>query len=264
MERALIAAKPVRVTLHGGLGNQLFQLIRGIAETRRLGSSELRLYPDLLSRYARQQVIEVSNLLELHRPIRVLLCPIDRLASLRLPKIAARLSRKERAIRIPGYGTLLDGYFQTLEQYQDLDCGQLRSTLDRWRQFLVAEGILGSQNLPAVTHIRLGDFFRDKSTAWQFARYQLRRIARETALVTDDEETVGDLLRRWQLPFSVSLRSTRGLSAWKLLSILSQYKMIQTNGSTLAFWAAVLSRAHFESSNLEHVALWRLFTEQQP
>jgi hypothetical protein len=36
------------------------------------------------------------------------------------------------------------------------------------------------------------------------------------------------------------------------------YRRVDTNGSSLAFWAATLANADFTSTNPEHVKIWRL------
>jgi hypothetical protein len=50
------------------------------------------------------------------------------------------------------------------------------------------------------------------------------------------------------------------MNAWDLMRLFSRYGLIETNGSSLAFWAAILSGAQFKSSNRDHMALWRSFS----
>jgi hypothetical protein len=43
----------------------------------------------------------------------------------------------------------------------------------------------------------------------------------------------------------------------EVFALFSTYECIETNGSSLAFWAAVLTQSQFRSSNEEHVNVWK-------
>jgi len=42
------------------------------------------------------------------------------------------------------------------------------------------------------------------------------------------------------------------------------FRRIDTNGSSLAFWAAVLAQSQFRSSNAEHVNVWQYIMANSP
>ena len=244
--------------LHGGLGNQLFQYFVAQAEAVGRQSLELRVIPDVLVRYRTARNLEIMNLIDTSAAEpRVLLLPVDLLALVRLPKIAKKLTGKESMMRMPGYGTLLDGYFQELRFFQRYDAVQLGIVLSDWRKMLAAQGLLQPSELPQITHVRLGDYFKSRSDARQFAYERIAGLRGATDLVTDQEDLVAEVLTEISLPFEVRLRPTATLSAWEFFQLLSTYKQVVTNGSSLAFWSAVLSGADFSTSNLEHMKIWK-------
>ncbi|HEY8876213.1 MAG TPA: hypothetical protein VIN03_01535, partial [Roseateles sp.] len=80
-------------------------------------------------------------------------------------------------------------------------------------------------------------------------------------LMTDQEALVQNILERPGAGRpAIRIVSTQGMSAWQVLREFSNYREIDTNGSSLAFWAAVLCGAHFSSSNPQHVDAWRVLT----
>ena len=103
-----------------------------------------------------------------------------------------------------------------------------------------------------LLHIRLSDFFRSNDEARNFVREKLLQLTKETDLVTDQEALVQEELSQLSLPFNVKLLNTKNMTAWKLFSVMSEYEFIETNGSSLAVWAAILSNSEFKTSNLEH------------
>jgi hypothetical protein len=252
----------VRVVLHGGLGNQLFQFFIATALAIDSKASVLKVIPGLLGQYDTSRGLEIQNLInEANTPPQFFLSKLDLLTRCRFPKIAKRIFAWESVFRIPGYGVLLDGYFQELRFFKQYNFDQLASILKCWRSTLAKQGLLLPPQRSKVMHIRLGDFFKSPTAARQFVRDRLIQSSGATDLVTDQEDLVAEVLAKLQLSVDVKLRVTAGTSAWNLFAILSSYKNIETNGSSLALWAAVLSPAEFQSSNLGHMEIWRFLTK---
>ncbi|HXF93575.1 MAG TPA: hypothetical protein VNK46_12515 [Nitrospiraceae bacterium] len=246
------------------MGNQLFQYFIAQAEAASRRSIKLFLIPYALTRYSTVRSLEIMNLIDTASSApRVLVQPADLLARLRLPKIAKKLTGKEWIMCLPGYGTLLDGYFQEFRFFQSYDAAQLSMVLSDWRKMLAAQGLLRFSELPQITHVRLGDFFKSRPEAWQFAHERIATLDGSTDLITDQEDIVAEVLTQISLPFEVQLRRTIGFSPWKIFQLLTRYKRIVTNGSSLAFWAAVLARADFSTSNLEHMKIWKYLVSVQ-
>lgn len=250
----------IRIVLHGGLGNQLFQYFVGRLEAKRRSATRLALVPDLLAQYGAARELELAPLIDGEPEGLVCIVPANRLDRLRVPKVIWRLTRREIILRLPGRGATIDGYFQWVSSYGIYPSQAFREVIGSWRSVLSTTHILLQPQHERVTHIRLGDFFRSEAQARAFARQRLKALTSPTDLVTDGEKILGDELARLALPFDVKIVPTAELSAWELLSLLSGYKRIDTNGSSLAFWAAVLSRAELVTSNSDHEAIWRLLT----
>jgi hypothetical protein len=221
------------------------------------------LFTTFLSRYSSPRTLEIANLID-DEPgsLPVHVCPIDPVASLRIPKIASKLIAADVVLRIPCSGTLLDGYYQEPRYFKEFDATLLADTLSRWRAKLKHQGRLAERDLDAVVHLRLRDFFGTQEAKKHFVRDSLSSLGHKADIVTDDEDIVADVLRHAGSPASLHLAPTRGMTAWHVLRILTRYSRIRTNGSSLAFWAAVLGCIEFESSNGAHVELWRYLLRQ--
>jgi hypothetical protein len=76
--------------------------------------------------------------------------------------------------------------------------------------------------------------------------------------MTDQEDLVQLALAHRPGRAAVRIVSTQGMSAWQVFHLFSMYRRVDTNGSSLAFWAATLANADFTSTNPEHVKIWRL------
>lgn len=250
----------IRIVLHGGLGNQLFQYFIGCLESRRREAAGLLLVSDFLSSYETSRDVELQPLLKTSSVHQVRITHADAVIHTRLPKIVRRLTGKEFIPFIPGYGVIVDGYFQWARSYRVYSHDHINAELNSWRQALAELLQPQAPTHQHVTHIRLGDFFKSTKQARAFASAQLQSLPGPMDLVTDQEEVLNEELVRLNLPFKVQVVPTGPMSAWELLGLLSRYGRITTNGSSLAFWAAILSNADFESSNTEHIRIWRLLT----
>lgn len=253
-----MTTKNVTVVLHGGLGNQLFQYFFARIRISRSHSNTIRLVTDLLVRYNSPRNIELLPLIESCPSDGLSLSNADTLLRMRIPKIVKRIIGWELVVPIPGYGLIVDGYFQELKYFNNCPVGVLSSELNLWRRTLTELLTLNTPAKGRITHIRLGDFFCDREVARSFAAQQLSAISGPTDLVTDQEDVIADELAKMDLTHPVRLLPSADLSAWELMALMCRYESISTNGSTLAFWAAVIRGARFHSTNREHVAIWRL------
>lgn len=248
----------VKTVLHGGLGNQLFQLFVAQLEARCTQIARLHLYDDKLARYSSARDVELGPLLG--TPPIAQVGRSDGLARLRLPKLLCKLSRRERVWRIPGYGVLVDGYFQDPKLLAGYAAADRDAVLAAWRDSL-GPGQLAAQATEArVTHFRLGDFFSSHEAALQAAKERLDRVDGNTDVMTDQEELVRSVLAQHPAKPGIRIVTTQGMSAWQVLHEFSKYRSVDTNGSSLAFWAATLSNAKFTSTNADHVNAWRMLS----
>jgi len=249
--------------MHGGLGNQLFQYFFASTKTSQSRSNAMRLVTDFLGRYSSPRNIELLPLIESRLSDRLSLSNADALLRMRIPKLLKRITGREFVVSIPGYGLIVDGYFQELRNYKNCPGDVLAAELALWRSTLTQRLSLSLPGKGQITHIRLGDFFNDREAARSFAARQLSAISGPTDLVTDQEDVLADELAKLDLAHPVRLLPSADMSAWDLMALMCRYETISTNGSTLAFWAAVIRGAQLKSTNQEHVAIWRLLLQAE-
>jgi hypothetical protein len=249
------------VVLHGGLGNQLFQYFRARTTTVKNKTAQIFLISDFLGRYSSPREIELTPLIELGASDQPRFCESNILLKLRLSKLIKRITGREFTLFVPGYGVIMDGYFQELRHYQKCPPSVLAAVLTEWRQILSKRLALSEPRSGRITHIRLGDFFNDDETARSFAVKQLSAICEPSDLVTDREDMLTEELAKLKLSHPVQLLPSAHMSAWDLMALMCRYETISTNGSTLAFWSAVIGGAQLHTTNREHVHIWRHLIE---
>lgn len=249
----------VRVVLHGGLGNQLFQYFIGILEARHFGAHSLRLNTHALGHYNAARNFELVPLIHFQSEIpRIVVHANDVVARLRIPKILHRLTKQEIVFDSPLYGRLIDGYFQHSRYFQRYPLTMVRNLCSDWRTTLLTKDLLATPTRSRITHIRLGDFFRSSEEARHFAREHLVSLRGTSDLVTDQEDLVQSAIEELRISHRFRLVGSQNLDPWSLLRLFSQYGHIETNGSSLAFWAATLAGVRFTSSNSEHQTIHAL------
>ena len=249
------------IVIHGGLGNQLFQYFIGRLHSRCASTSQLEIVIDFLGKYSSPRDLELLPLVDSELGAGAQLRTSDLILKARLPKVIKRLTGREILLPIYGYGTLVDGYFQRIRHYKNYPPSLVGAEIALWRSTLVDYLSLNTEIKGFITHIRLGDFFNDREAARAFAVQQLSAINAPTDLITDQEDVLSEELAKLKIPHPVRLLPTAHMTAWELMALLCRYESISTNGSTLAFWAAVIRGAQFQSTNKEHVARWHQLTE---
>lgn len=220
----------VVVRTHGGLGNQLFQL----------------LYARLYARANRADLFEVHDLRYAHafaRSGELASAPepsgAARLISgLRLPKLATRAKLPRDQVTILST-TYIDGYFQQTADYSSFHDPLLRQELLRLRTELKvspapADGI--------GVHLRLGDFFTSEAAVAAHLADRLADIPNGAAIVTNEEDRLASPeVERILSARHAHLVTTRTMSAEEVLRTLASFARVDGNDSTLLFWASVLS-----------------------
>jgi hypothetical protein len=199
---------------HGGLGNQLFQILYG-----RLLSDELQI-----------ELREVHDLGYSHKFERAELPRLNRapekwqliISSLRLPKILQRFFKRSELPLKLGKDLYLDGYFQTADQYTRFSNDAIRKNLK-----LIADefGINPAHQDALLVHLRVGDFFKDRNLALSHIFQRLQDIPNNSFLMTNDEdllinENLEILIKNKQL----NLISTKDYTADKVLRTLCHFQ----------------------------------------
>jgi len=245
---------PVRVVLHGGLGNQLFQLFYATNLSMRRAGTPVHLHSELLQQYETARDFELNCLVQ-QDPL-VSIQPIGRLCRLRLPKVASRLTKQEREWNVPGVGLLVDGYFQARQHYERFNRSQLLAVVDTWRSRLRMD-VTAKPEGRQLVHIRLGDFFQSDHEAMQYVSQLLRQLDPDTDVMSNQEDLVSRAIEASGRSGRTRVITTRELDSWALLRRMASYPKIQTNGSTLAFWSAWLSAAALQTTDHSHQMTFR-------
>jgi hypothetical protein len=234
--------------LHGGLGNQLYQLFFAELLSRKTGK-KLYIHQWALSRYSAARDFEIGFLLPTLRNFADAHSKkFYYISRLRLPKILYRLLGRERPLFL-GPVTILDQYFQSVMSYNRFEPALLKELLREWSTVALLD--YSNYSGQVVDHIRLGDFFGERTAAIDYAKARLGNEPAE-AIMTDQEDIVAEMLYKQGENASAKIIPTTGFTAIKTLQTMAGFKKIRTNGSTLALWAAILGQRTFESSETMH------------
>jgi hypothetical protein len=224
---------------HGGLGNQLFQILfaRSFAEQHGLILREVH-DQSYDHAFPRSTALKRAGALSTWQRA---------ISAIRVPKISShKFGRVEKPWKL-GRTIYLDGYFQNVENYEPFPANiigrQLRSLADEL-QIKPAEG---TQNL---VHLRLGDFFGERESARDYVKLSIESMPEAADLMTNDENLLDDPeLSILMNQKNIKLVNTGGLLAEQILRKMACYSQIDANDSTLAFWASVLGGGKLNLSN---------------
>lgn len=230
----------VVVRTHGGLGNQLFQLLYARLYAR-LQRADLYEVHD--SRYA-HAFARSEELVRAPEP-----SPFRRAVSaLRIPKIATRFKWPCDAIQLFDT-TYLDGYFQRLDDYVPFGDDLLRDELVELRNELA---VSDTPERGCGMHLRLGDFFTSEAAIVAHLNERLSRIGKDIYIVTNEEDRLAtpDVSALLQVN-GANVLPTSDMSPEDVLRTLASFRNVDGNDSTLLFWASVLSGMQCHYRNVE-------------
>lgn len=220
----------VVVRTHGGLGNQIFQLLYARLFAARSGAALFEAH-DLRYPHAFARSSELSR----HPAPR----GIEKILSeLRLPKVATRINMPRDALKVGGT-VYLDGYFQKVSDYAPFPDELIRDELLRLRSEL---GISGTPARDHGVHLRMGDFFTTEAAVAEHLSARLARVRSGADIVTNEEARLSTPAARAALDSAnARILPTGAMSAEDVLRTLASFREVDGNDSTLLFWASVLS-----------------------
>ena len=224
--------KPVYVVLrtHGGLGNQLFQVLfaRLLAEHEGL---ELREIHDLRYLHAFARSGAVAAAAAPNRWQRMV-------SAARVPKLLQRgFGRVEAPLRL-GRSVYLDSYFQQATHYMAFSSHAIARHLQQLAHEL---GLRPADLDVCLVHLRVGDFFADRVAAKAHVLERLQAVPDGACLMTNDEALLGESeVALAMAARNVRLIGTQGMVAEDVLRTMARYARIDANDSTLTFWSSVL------------------------
>jgi hypothetical protein len=234
-----LKAKSLVLRTHGGLGNQLFQI----------------LYARLL---AEKEGLELRETHDLHYPhafprtTKILICRAPSLwqtvlSTMRVPKVLGRfLGRPEAPWRWAGT-VYADGYFQRAVQYTIFDHRCIAQQIAKLAEELNIQQPADSRRL---VHIRLGDFFENYESARQHAKKRIVAIPSGSHVMSNDEALLRTpSIAEELIHKNITLVSTYGADAEEVIQRMASFSHIDANDSTLAFWASILGGGSLQLSN---------------
>ena len=253
------------VVLHGGLGNQLFQYFYATLVHRAKRSSIVKLHLGFLSSYESARALELNPLISqrLNKCVELIYTP-NFLINLRIPKVLNYLIGREYRIGFISLIYIIDGYFQKIRSYVDFSRIAIDDTLKDFRTLLIDQKLINYSDKPFLVHIRLGDFFSDSIEAKKHISSRLSKLDEDVDIITDQEWLISEFIAETAHSKNLKIVSTSDLDSWGVLRLMSSYRNIDTNGSSLAFWAAVFSCSNLITSNPDHQKLFDFLAKPCP
>ena len=224
----------------GGLGNQLFQLFYAFNKTQHVAGKMFHLHD---SNYAHKFEFEAPfDTLPLNNSL------VAAIVKMRMPRLLERsLGFAVPYLRFRNY-YFLDSYFQSRSYFEEFSLDAISALKHEFISGLlqycdpVELKNCRSTTSSTLVHIRLGDFFKSPLIALEYAQKCLRESPFGSTVVSNinlhstSKEMIA-LLDDRKLVF----QDTSTFSPLELLYYMSSFERIISNGSTLAFWASILS-----------------------
>lgn len=220
---------------HGGLGNQLFQVLYGRLYAEKFSLDMVEIH-DIRYKHAFPRCTALRQATKSPALHQILL------SSIRLPKVLHRLTGSpERAIRLFD-AVYLDGYFQVAGCYAIFKFEAIKRHL----RILASELSIQPAHIDhCLVHLRVGDFFKSRSDAIDHVLQRLSTVDPNSSIITNDEELLAESpIAELLAVKNCTLISTAGFLAEDVLRLMASYRQIDANDSTLVFWASVLGGCH--------------------
>lgn len=234
------------IRTHGGLGNQIFQVFFGMV----CHQGKIILYHD--DRYANS--FQLANCFQSYFTESVTFSE-SLICSSRIVKLIEKFSSAVPEVRL-GNRVFLDGYFQKFDFYSQVSDKRFSAGLRQLREIL---GIKGEPDRNMLCHIRLADFFKTDVERSEAANQRLFSLDNNTHFISSDDQLIMNDKACQKIINAKNLVhvETAGFSAEDIIRLMSSYRVIESNNSTLAFWAAVLNNSELivDDVNLQKVFL---------
>lgn len=227
------------VRTHGGLGNQLFQFFLGYLYSQKLKKNLILVHDD---RYAHK--FQISERLQdyvtgnyWHKFF----------SSFRIPKVLSKLGVSNSGL-INIFGDIyLDGYFQDVKYYREFDSLCIQDGLKKIR---IMYDINQCYRNNRLVHLRIGDFFGDVMEEREFIVKELGMLNENDMVISNNEDLVSEVANINGLGNNYKILKTGFLSSDEVMRMMSEFRIIKSNNSTIAFWAAIMSGASYQANDL--------------
>jgi hypothetical protein len=240
--------KRIIIRTHGGLGNQIFQVFYALVNYQ---NNLILLHDDRyphgfkLSKSLSKNFTTNSKSYEYF------------FSHSRLLKLIEKFSSKQPILEI-GNTIYLDGYFQKTKLYESIPIDILSFGIENLRHIFA---INKNPKRNSLCHIRLYDFFNTDHERLNAAQRRLTNLNDGTDFITTDDVLISEDPSCQKIIIKKNLNhiTTSNYSAEDLLRLMSLYKIIESNDSTLAFWASVLNNGKLIVDDPNLKSLFSLF-----
>lgn len=241
--------KEIYSNIFGGLGNQLFQIYYSQLLSNRYESSVI-INDYYLYEYKRKFKNEVKFLYsDKHFDISfsgLSFFKIIIIYRFRILYLLSKLIRNDFILHIPFVGIFIDSYCQSKSLFNSFTKTEHKQvlTLITQKTQLIKNKYNFEYKDKTLLHLRVSDFFNNEEEREAYIYSQLKNYKDNTELIdiiTDKEPLLEKIIYRKFKRTKFNIISTNNFSSKKLFSFMSQYREIVTNGSSIAFWASIIS-----------------------
>ena len=222
----------VVIRTHGGLGNQIFQIFYA----KIVYENEPIIFHD--NRYPHNFRLSKSFERYFSQDISLIDSAI---CKSRFVKLIEKFTTATPILKL-GSTHFLDGYFQKNELYSAIPASRISDGIKTLRNILKIDA---NPLEDSLCHIRLSDFFKSDDERVEAARNRLLNLEKGTHFISSSDHLISDDQECQRLIVENNLVhiDTNGFSGEDVLLLMSKYKKIKSNNSTLAFWAAVFNNS---------------------
>jgi len=248
--------KVLIIRTHGGLGNQLFQIFYAILHKNRSEPSRLVVIHD--SNYKHKFELD-TNLKIAYSSKPGLIASF--LSAIRIPKILTKIFKKDlRYIRLFNY-YFFDDYFQNPDIYKDFSNKEIIEALAEINKYLFPN-LKNFEKQDNLYHFRLLDFFESENEEIDYVKKKLLDLPKDCSIITNNDKIFQNKkIRKYLQNKKINHINSSNFSAIDVLSCMMQFKVIHSNNSTLAFWAAILNNSLLQVDNKNLKKLYSIFID---
>jgi len=243
----MMMEKRFYVRTHGGLGNQLFQVFFLMLKAK--NEKIYYFHDDNYAHGFKWELPKAMRFVEAKGWERLLL-------QVKLPKLLKKTNiSSSGSVRVGNYH-FYDGYFQDrsfYESFSECDIQAVLRYLNDWCEIDQSKRVDKS-----LYHLRLGDFFESEDEEIAYAEKKLNEIPCKSCVISNrDDIFCRKNLEDFYKTRDIKYYFTANKSPLSLLRFMSAFESIETNGSTLAFWAGLLTGKKIVLNNSRLDALYK-------
>lgn len=239
-------AKSIILRTYGGIGNQLFQILYGriLSKKYNLTLKEIHStkYPH---NFPRSKLIKCSfnpSFIE------------KMFSNLRIPVFLNRYFNR-KSFHITLFNNIyVDNYFQEKRHFLIFEKEIIKEVL---KEFIFELNLNKTKKNESLVHLRLIDFFKNKEDAINHALNRLKNCQEKSDIISNDIKAlenakIAPVINKYKH----KVVDSSDMNSDELVRFISYYEIVDTNNSTIAFWAALLSKSKIKMTNKKLLQLY--------